>query len=208
MKKRKIIICIVSLIAVACLCVLAALMIRCINSAGDDAALRWTMIGAFGSWAGSIFGAFALIISLFALWLPQKVKLKVAVSTGMMVSQMPGVERIDAYIITVKNIGVRPITVNNVYLHFGNKKNGDIFVGMLNQGTLLQAYTISFPKRLDQGESFDYYLLKDKLDIALAHYEENTPLKTPLSIRVSEVTRGDRYFKTPWTLGTFIGHKK
>ena len=189
-------------------CYLIWLAIRCVNSAGDDAVLRWTIIGAFGSWAGSIFGAIALIISLFAFLLPQKVKLKVAVSTGIMVSQLTGVEEIDAYIITVKNIGVRPVTVNNVYLHFGDKKNSDIFVGMLNLGTLLQAYTINFPKRLEQGEAFDYYLLKDKLDIALAHNEENTPLNTPLSIRVSEATNGNRYFKTPWTLGTFIKHER
>lgn len=45
-------------------------------------------------------------------------------------SQIPGIEKIDAYIITVKNTGMKPVTVTNVYLHFGSKKQGDIFVGM------------------------------------------------------------------------------
>ena len=166
--------------------------------------LRWTMIGAIGSWAGSVFGAIALIISLLALWLPQRVKIKVSMSTGCLLSQMPGADKTDAYIITVKNVGMKSITVNNVYLHFGDKKNGDIFVGVLNQGTILEMFTPTFPKRLEQGESFEYYLIKSKLDIALAHYEEKTSKNTPLSIRVDEVTKGSRYYKTKWTLATFI----
>ena len=99
-----------------------------------------------------------------------------------MLSQIPGVDRVDAYCITVKNVGMKAVTISNVYLHFGDKKNGDIFVGMLNQGSLLQPFTPTCPKRLDQGEFFEFHLLKDKLDAALAHYEESTPLETPLSI--------------------------
>jgi hypothetical protein len=171
----------------------------------DVEALRWAMIGAMGSWAGSIFGAIALVISLFALWLPQRVKIEVAVSTGVMLSPISGLDKIDAYIITVKNVGMKPITVTNVYLHFGNKKQGDIFVGMLNQNSILQAFTPTFPKRLDEGESFDFYLLRDKLNVALAHYEEKTPINSRLSVRVDEVTKGSQYYKTKWTLNKFIG---
>ena len=99
---------------------------------------------------------------------------------------------------------MNPITINNVYLHFGDKKRGDIFVGMLNQNSVLQAFTPIFPKRVEQGESFDYYLLRDKLNVALAHYEEKTSLDTPLSIRVDEVTKGTQYYKMNWTLRNFI----
>lgn len=120
-------------------------------------------------------------------------------------SQIPEIDKVDAYIITVKNVGMKPISITNVYLHFGNKKQGDIFVGMLNQSSILQAFTPTFPQRLDQGESFDYYLLRDKLNAALAHYKEKTPIGTPLSIRVDEVTKGSQYYKTKWTLKTFIG---
>ena len=166
--------------------------------------LRWTQIGAIGSWAGSIFGAVALIISILAFRLPQHVKLKVSVNSALMISQIPGMGRINVYCITVKNVGMRAATVSNVYLHFGDKHNGDIFVGTLNQGSVLQNFTPTFPKRLEQGESFDYYLLKDNLDRALAHQEKNTPSDTPLSIRVDEVTIGTKYYKTKWTLNAFI----
>lgn len=167
--------------------------------------LRWAIIGAIGSWTGSVFGAIALVVSLVALWLPQRVKIAVGVSTGFMLSQIPGIERVDAYIITVKNTGMKPVTVTNIYLHFGSKKQGDIFVGMLNQESILQMYTPQFPKRLDQGESFDYYLSRERLDKALILYEKKMSLDEPFSIRVDEVTRGTRYYKTKWTLRTFIG---
>lgn len=178
-----------------------------VNSASDES-LRWTIIGAFGSWAGSLFGAIALIISIMALWLPQKIKIKVSMGLGILMTDMPGMGSIEEYIVTVKNIGMRAVTVNNIYLNFGKRKEvGDIFVGMLNKDSLLQATTPKFPKRLEQGESFDYYLLKEKLDAGLAHYEEKTPQDTPLFIRVDEVTQGVRYYKTKWALGSFVGEK-
>lgn len=211
MNRRKllIIICTVFLISAIGVCVLTGYYAVLSGGAETDLnveSLRWTIIGAIGSWMGSIFGAIALIVSLFALWLPQRVKIKVSVSTGFMLSQLPGIDRVDAYIITVKNVGMKPITVNNVYLHFGNRKQGDIFVGALNQNSILQAFTPAFPKRLDQGEAFEYYLLSDKLNAALAHYEEKTSADASLSIRVDEATKGSQYYKTKWTLRTFIGN--
>lgn len=168
--------------------------------------LRWSIIGAIGSWAGSIFGAIALVISMLAFLLPQKVKIKVEASTGFMLSQMPGVDSIDAYIVTVKNVGVKPISITNLYLHFGNpKKNGDIFIGAINLDSLLQAYTPKFPVRLDQGESFSYYLLKDKLDYALYKLEKAS-INSPLYIRIDEVITGSKYYKTKLTLKTFTEH--
>ena len=184
-------------------------MVNSINANTDFTveSLRWTMIGAIGSWAGSVFGAIALVISIMALALPQKVKIKVEVSTGFFLSQLPSIDRVDAYIIMVKNISMKPVTVKNVYLHFGDKKQGDIFVGALNLDSVLQSFTHKFPVRLDQGESFEYYLLRDKLNTALEHYEEKTPLSTPFSIRVDEVTTGTKYYKTKWTLNNFL-HKE
>lgn len=125
----------------------------------------------------------------------------------VMLSELPCIGRVDAYIITTKNVGMKSITIRNIYLHFGDKKQGDIFVGALNMNSVLQAFTPKFPVRLEQGESFEYYLLRDKLNSALNHYEEKTPLSTPLSIRVDEVTTGSKYYKTKWTLDTFIEKK-
>ena len=208
MKKVLIIICTIFLTAVVVVCFWVTFEV--LSSIGPKTdfeveSLRWSIIGAIGGWVGSIFGAIALIVSLIALWLPQRVKIKVSVSCGMMLVQMPGVDKLDAYIITVKNVGMRPLTIKNIYLHFGGKKSGDIFIGMLNQNSLLQAYTPSFPIRLDQGESFDYYLLRDKLKAALVHYEGKTPIDTPLSVRVDEITKGTQYYKTKWKLKSFIG---
>lgn len=204
MNRKKLLIIVGAIALALCFGICGFVLHSVLAKAGDDSTLRWTMIGAMGSWVGSLFGAIALIISLFALWLPQKVKLKVAMSCGMMLSQMPGIEKIDAYIITVKNVGMRAVTINNVYLNFGARRQGDIFVGMLNKDSPLEFYTPTFPKRLEQGESFDYYLLRNKLVAGLAHYEEKTPLNAPLFIRVDEVTTGNQYHKTKWTLETFI----
>lgn len=201
-KKWLILICALFLLAATVFCgCMTAHIIRSV----EEPSLRWTMIGAIGSWAGSIFGAIALVISLFALWLPQKVKLMVSMSSGMMISQAPDVDRIDAYIITVKNIGMRAVTIKNVYLNFGGKKKSNIWVGMLNQGSPLQLYTPEFPKRLESGESFDYYLWRDKLLDGLRHYEKDTPRNIKFYVCVDEVTTGQKYHKTTWTLKTFIG---
>lgn len=183
------------------------ILVNELSSGQDVAGLRWTILGAMGSWAGSVFGAIALVISIIALWQPQRIRIQVSVSTAMMMSQLPGVGNLESYDVTVKNVGLRPVTISNVYLNFGGKKHSNIFVGILNQGSLLQPFTITFPKRLEPGESFDYYLLRDKLNTALAHYEEKTPLKTPLYICVAEVVKGQQYYKTKWTLKNFIGNK-
>jgi len=100
---------------------------------------------------------------------------------------------------------VRAAAIDNIYLNFGAKKMGDIFVGALNQGTPLQMYIPHFPERLEQGESFKYFLLRNKLVEGLKHYKADTPENTSLFIRVDEVTTGTRYHKTKWTLKTFIG---
>ena len=91
-KKFLIIICSLLLIFALVFCVLTtsqALLSIGVETDLSAEALRWTIIGAIGSWAGSIFGAIALIVSLFALWFPQRVKIKVSVSTGFMMSQIP-----------------------------------------------------------------------------------------------------------------------
>lgn len=212
MRKKRFLIIICLTLVVAFICGLIFkmnLVLQEINSVTDYEAesLRWSIIGAIGGWAGSIFGAIALIISILAFLLPQKVKIKVEVSTGCMLSLMPGVDRINAYIVTINNVGVKPITITNFYLHFGRieRRNSDIFIGALNNDSLLQAYTPKFPVRLDQGESFSYYLLKEKLDNALYHLEKSS-LDSPLYIRIDEVITGSKYYKTKFTLRTFVGH--
>lgn len=212
MKKSRIIVAISAILLIVILALgiyrfYNVILVNELSSGQDVAGLRWAILGAMGSWAGSVFGAIALVISIIALWQPQRILIQVSVSTAMMMSQLPGVGNLESYDVTVKNVGLRPVTISNVYLNFGGKKHSNIFVGMLNQGSLLQPFTITFPKRLEPGESFDYYLLRDKLNTALAHYEEKTSLKTPLYICVTEVVKGQQYYKTKWTLKNFIGNK-
>ena len=211
MKNKRLLLIVGFILAVSAICGLiykTSVILKNVNSTTnfEVESLRWSIIGAIGSWAGSIFGAIALMISMLAFLLPQKVKIKVEASTGFMLSQTPGVDRIDVYIVTVKNVGVKPISITNLYLHFGSpKKNRDIFIGAINLDSLLQAFTPKFPVRLDQGESFSYYLLKDKLDHALYKLEK-APIDSPLYIRIDEVITGSKYFKTKLTLKTFTGH--
>lgn len=212
MKKAKVIVVIIAVLAIGFLTIgvwktYNVILMHELNTDYNIVGIRWAILGAMGSWAGSVFGAIALVISILAFWQPQRIVIQVSVSTGSMVSQIPGVDGPSLYTITVKNVGLRPITVSNVYLNFGGKKHGKIFIGLLNQGSLLQPVTVSFPKRLEPGESFDYYLLKDRLNTALAHHEGQTPLNRPLYICVDEVVNGQQYYKTTWTLRNFIGDK-
>lgn len=195
--KRKIPFCVVTVLLFVTLCSCTA------TTDYNSEALLWAKIGALGSWAGSIFGAIALVISLFAFWLPQKVKITATISTGMMLTQIPGIDRIDAYVITVRNLSIKPVTIENIYLNFG-KHDGDLFIGMLSQGTPLQVFLPKFPYRLDQGESFNYYLPRAQLCKAIRELENQRPLDAALRIRVDEVVKGTRYFKARWTMRNFV----
>lgn len=175
-----------------------------LNGEYDVSSLRWAIIGALGSWAGSIFGAIALVISILAFWQPQRVNIQASINTAIMMNTILDKD-IKAYAITVKNIGLKSVAVKNVYLNFGRQDKWQYFVEMLNEGSVLQAFSVEFPRKLEPGESFDYYLLMDKLNDALKHYEEKTPRKTAFYICVDEVIKGNMYFKTQRTLREFCG---
>ncbi len=67
-------------------------------------------------------------------------------------------------------------------------------------------YTPQFPKKTGSGRIFLIIIfLRERLDKALIPYEEKMSLDEPFSIRIDEVTRGTQYYKTKWTLRTFIG---
>ena len=165
--------------------------------------LRWTKIGAIGSWAGSVFGAVALVMSIFAFWLPQKVKIDANITSGYGLSHIPEVNSIAVWIITVKNAGIRPITVDNIYLNFGEKE-GDVFVGMISEGTPFDSYMPKFPRRLNQGEAFNFYMPVEELREGLKSISANKSLDANMRIVVDEVITGKHYFKTECTLRTFV----
>lgn len=167
-----------------------------------DEALLWTKIGAIGSWAGSFFGLLAFIISICALWLPQRVRIKASISSSFAISQLSDLDKVKCYSVNVRNLSTKPVMINNVYLNFGGPKEGKIFVGMLNKGTIMAVFDPKFPIRLDPGSSFNYMLMKDKLDIALEKTDDSDK-DARLFILVDEVTKGEIYCKTKWTRDSF-----
>ena len=166
----------------------------------DLAILRWTKVGAVGGWIGSIFAAIALIVSIIAFALPQKVSMDANLSIGSMFDQ-PFKNRFDIIEITVSNSGIKPFSVNGIYLGV----NGDdnlMFVGLMSDDTILKPHMPKFPVRLNQGESFNYYVPKDKLcDYFL---KENYDKDLLLEIIVDEVTTGKRRITTDKTIGSII----
>ena len=180
-------------------------MTSCASENIETEILRWTKIGALGSWAGSLFGALALVIALVALYRPQKVKMKVSITSSVATVIDEGIW---LYTITVKNSGIKPFTVKNFYLHFGDKCQGDVFIGLLNRGTIIESINQGFPVHVDQGESFDYHLCKERLDFDLMNLakENNIPYEAPLSLVVDGVINGRKYFSTSFSLKTFIGN--
>lgn len=211
MKKTKIIVMTLAILIVSLLAIGVWQLSNAIlkNELGADyniGGMRWTILGALGSWAGSVFGAVALVISILAFWQPQRIKIKVAVNTEMFVNSHSSEEYVEAYSIVVTNNGMRPVTITNVYLNFGGKKYNNIFVGYLNQGTALQHFSVSFPKRLEAGEHLELHLHKSKLNRAFAEYEKKTPRNTSFYICVNETVNGQKHYKTDWMLKDFIGN--
>ena len=49
-----------------------------------DPSLKWTIIGALGSWAGAIMGVEAILIAIKAYIQPMRIKLKASMSNGIM----------------------------------------------------------------------------------------------------------------------------
>ena len=166
----------------------------------DIAILRWTKVGAVGGWIGSIFAAIALIVSLIAFALPQKVSMDASVSIGSIFSQS-FMNRFDIIEITVSNTGIKPFSVNGIYLGVnGNDKL--MFVGLMSDDTILKPFMPIFPVRLNEGESFNYYVPKDKLcDYFL---NENYDKDMLLEIIVDEMTTGKRRITTDRTIQSII----
>ena len=162
--------------------------------------LQWTKIGAMGSWAGSVFGAIALIVALIALFRPQMIKMKVEITSALAVIG----DGIQLYSITVKNTGIKPFTVNGVYFRFGNKKNSAV-LALLPTDSIVDQFNPKYPKCVNQGESFNHNLIKVKTDMGLKSMalEHGIPMDAPLYIGIDEAIKGRKYFATKYTLETF-----
>lgn len=120
-------------------------------------------------------------------------------------SQLTEMNALEVYIITIRNMRMRSVIVKNIYLHFGDKNQGDFFIGYLNRNSELDLFAPSFPERLDQGESMDYYLMKDRLAEEFnKQYKGKLFMDAPLRIRIDEVTTGTTYYKTKLRFNNFV----
>lgn len=205
MRRLKIWLCVLIVIFVAsligCLLYTHFLLISVANITNYElASLRWSIIGAVGGWIGSIFGAISLVVSLAALWLPQIVSFTVSFSYGFTTVCDNGK---NLYIITVTNVGMRPIVINNIYFHFGRKRNKDMILSNFVWRPEDPECTVTFPKRLEQGEAFNYYLDEGELNLALRRLKDVSS-NAPLRIRVDEASEGVMYFRTKCKLKSFI----
>lgn len=59
---------------------------------------------------------------------PRRIKIDANLTAGFIMSIPSTDEEIFSYTITVKNLGARPVTIKNVYLNFGGKQNGHVFL--------------------------------------------------------------------------------
>lgn len=151
---------------------------------------------------GSLFGAVALIIALFALWIPQKVKIKVVVDIGTIISDIPEEKRL--YSITIKNIGLRAITINSIYMNFDKQSNRFFYLKTPAADRFLVSSNPSFPKRLEIGEELVFYMWKDEADKHIRKDINAKNINKHCYVYVNEVTQGKITIKTDWTVKTFI----
>lgn len=163
--------------------------------------LQWTRIGAIGGWIGSIFGAIALIVSLIALLLPMKRKLDAKAEYGYFLDQSLS-KTYELIVITVKNTGSKPATINNIHVNF-DEHDGFLFVGLLAENTPAFHQNPRFPVRLEEGSSVDYYIPKEKFVEYLKKEVSISPY-SKFQIIVDEVIDGKQYYNTKWTKQSII----
>lgn len=168
-----------------------------------DPSLKWTIIGALGSWAGAIMGVAAILIAIKAYIQPMRIKLKASMSNGIMT--VSGVT-FHTYTISVSNIGMRAVTVDSIMLST-SKKN--YFLSALEMNTALAAYQSEFPIKLEQGTKADMYFQKYKLDSQLADLliKNSEDSAETVMININIAGEKDLKVKTPFKVGDFIRMK-
>lgn len=154
--------------------------------------LLWTRVGAVGGWIGAIFGALALVVSILAFVVPSITKIDASLMFGF----IGGIDEnyFNVMTVTVKNTGMKPVTINNIYLRF-EKFSGTIIIQTMGNGTPIQYIQTNLPQRLDVGEQFNFLIPLDKLIVFLKD-QEDIQSSSKVILVVDEVTEGIKLFKT------------
>lgn len=166
----------------------------------NESILLWTRIGAIGSWIGALFGALALVISILAFVIPSMTKINATLMFGFVGGSNS--QTFDVLTVIVKNLGMKPVTINNVYLRFKGFP-GTIFISTMGNGTPIQHIQTSFPKRLDVGDSFSFLIPEEKL-INFLKAQDQIKSTAKVIIVVDEVTEGYKKFETTITKSDIV----
>ena len=158
----------------------------------NEEMLLWTRVGAVGGWIGAIFGALALVVSIIAFIVPSIAKIDASLMFGF----IGGIDEnyFDVMTVTVKNTGMKPVTIKNIYLRF-EKFSGTIIIQTMGNGTPIQYIQTNMPQRLDVGEQFNFLIPLDKLIVFLKD-QEDIQSSSKVILVVDEVTEGIKQFKT------------
>ena len=194
-----------SIIIILCLITIAVIgVVLCCMSLINTTELieqRWTIIGALGSWAGSIFGAVALSFSIITLRISKEVIISVKTGISMALFPMPSDELLH---IKISNDGQRTITIRNIYINFGGKKEGFFIINEANSGTLFQHINPAFPKRLESGEALDYWIIRSVITDNLEKRKNEISNKANMFVLIDEMATGIIYKKTNIHFKDFI----
>ena len=158
----------------------------------NEEVLLWTRVGAVGGWIGAIFGALALVVSILAFVVPSIAKIDASLMFGF----VGGIDDnyYDVMMLTVKNIGMKPVTIKNIYLRF-EKFDGTIIIQTMGNGTPIQYIQTNKQKRLDVGEQLNFLIPLDKLIVFLKD-QEQIQSTSKVVLAVDEVTEGIKLFNT------------
>ena len=159
----------------------------------------WTIIGAIGSSLGAIIGAIALIVALKAYFQPARVALSAKMSAGFIIN--PSLS-FNVYSIDVYNKGLRDVSISNISLRTGDKT---MFLDLIPQGTIVEAFEPHFPVRLTQGTSVSFHLPYEKFNREIKRMVDDRQLnlKDKVRIAVKDGTDGTHLFKTKFKIESF-----
>lgn len=161
----------------------------------EDDATKWTRIGAIGSCVGAFLSFMAVVIALCAYSLPLRIKLKAELGSAYGVT---GSSEIEFYTITIRNCGLRPVTIDDVMIRVG-KHNKYIILWKAGEFSILHSESAQTPKRLETGEAMTLYLYRNRLDLTVKKSARENKNER-LYIVADEAVEGKKYFRTKaWT---------
>ena len=148
--------------------------------------LFWTAFGAIGTTIGSLTTAIAVVIAVKQYLQPLEKHIVVTMTSALSWDEMG--RPLDFYCISVKNRGIREITVNSLNIKGGKK------VLWLNKAQYVSNAYVELPIRIGPEESRDFLFERNTFAAELKHFVEMGTLKANkrLTVMVKD-SLGDVY---------------